>query len=192
MRYKNQLNQSPTNYTPSTPTSVESHLAAIDTALGTLTGEERVAQIIAVPHDNIPSHLLKCDGSAVSRTTYATLYAAIGVIYGNGDGTTTFNLPDYTGWFLRGRADGNANDPDRASRTDRGDGGLGDNVGTVQLYTNRTHTHELNRNTNDYAGGGGARITGSGSNDLTAANGGNEMRPDNKYVWYCIVHEVST
>lgn len=42
---------------------------------------------------------LECNGSAVNRTTYATLYSAIASTYGNGDGTTTFNLPD-----LRGRA----------------------------------------------------------------------------------------
>jgi len=41
---------------------------------------------------------LLCDGSAVSRTTYAALFAAIGTAYGTGDGSTTFNLPD-----LRGR-----------------------------------------------------------------------------------------
>ena len=41
-----------------------------------------------------PAGYLACDGSAVSRTTYATLYAAIGTTYGAGDGSTTFNLPD--------------------------------------------------------------------------------------------------
>lgn len=46
-----------------------------------------------------PAGWLLCDGSAVSRTTYATLYAAIGDTWGAGDGSTTFNLPD-----LRGRA----------------------------------------------------------------------------------------
>jgi hypothetical protein len=44
-----------------------------------------------------PSGWLKCDGSAVSRTTYATLFAAIGTLYGAGDGSTTFNLPNLTG-----------------------------------------------------------------------------------------------
>ena len=41
-----------------------------------------------------PAGYLACDGSAVSRTTYAALYAAIGTTYGAGDGSTTFNLPD--------------------------------------------------------------------------------------------------
>lgn len=44
-----------------------------------------------------PSGFLLCDGSAVSRTTYATLYGVIGTTYGTGDGSTTFNLPDVRG-----------------------------------------------------------------------------------------------
>lgn len=46
----------------------------------------------------LPTNFLWPDGSAISRTTYALLFAAIGTAYGIGDGTTTFNLPD-----LRGR-----------------------------------------------------------------------------------------
>jgi microcystin-dependent protein len=49
---------------------------------------------------------LKCAGTAVSRTTYATLFAAIGTTYGAGDGSTTFNLPDYRGRSLFGVDDG--------------------------------------------------------------------------------------
>ena len=44
-----------------------------------------------------PAGYLLCDGAAVSRTTYANLFAAIGVVYGVGDGSTTFNLPDSAG-----------------------------------------------------------------------------------------------
>lgn len=49
-----------------------------------------------------PSGWLICDGSAVSRTTYANLFALIQSTYGSGDGTTTFNLPNLQGLFLRG------------------------------------------------------------------------------------------
>lgn len=45
---------------------------------------------------------LACDGSAVSRTTYAALFAVIGTTYGAGDSSTTFNLPDMRGLFVRG------------------------------------------------------------------------------------------
>jgi len=48
-----------------------------------------------------PTGWLQCDGSAVSRSTYSSLYAAIGTIYGAGDGTSTFNLPDTRGQFVR-------------------------------------------------------------------------------------------
>lgn len=46
---------------------------------------------------SIPGGWLSCDGSAVSRTTYARLFAVIGTSYGVGDGSTTFNLPDFIG-----------------------------------------------------------------------------------------------
>lgn len=51
---------------------------------------------------SVPSGWLDCDGSAVSRTTYADLFAVIGEDYGAGDGSTTFNVPDLRGLFLRG------------------------------------------------------------------------------------------
>lgn len=50
-----------------------------------------------------PTGYLLCDGAAVSRTTYATLYALIGNAYGSGDGSTTFNVPDLRYSFIRGR-----------------------------------------------------------------------------------------
>ena len=50
----------------------------------------------------IPSTLLLCDGSAVSRATYSALYSAIGTIFGTGDGSTTFNLPNLTANNLSG------------------------------------------------------------------------------------------
>lgn len=49
-----------------------------------------------------PKNALFCDGSAVSRTTYAQLFAIIGTDYGTGDGTNTFNLPNYDNVFFRG------------------------------------------------------------------------------------------
>lgn len=54
---------------------------------------------------NAPYGYLICDGRAVSRTDYADLFSAIGTLYGSGNGSTTFNLPDYRGQFVRGRVD---------------------------------------------------------------------------------------
>lgn len=52
--------------------------------------------------DTPPTGFLECDGSAISRTTYAALFAVVGTVWGAGDGTTTFNLPNTLGEFLRG------------------------------------------------------------------------------------------
>lgn len=49
-----------------------------------------------------PSGFLPCDGRAVSRTDYDTLFAAIGTLWGDGDGSTTFNLPDFRDKFVLG------------------------------------------------------------------------------------------
>jgi microcystin-dependent protein len=50
-----------------------------------------------------PTGWLLCDGLAISRTTYAALFAKLGTSHGAGDGSTTFNLPDYRGRFAVGR-----------------------------------------------------------------------------------------
>jgi microcystin-dependent protein len=68
-------------------------------------GEARViGELIMWPGAaaSVPSKWLLCDGTAVSRTTYATLFALIGTNYGTGDGSTTFNLPDFRTRFPRG------------------------------------------------------------------------------------------
>ena len=49
-----------------------------------------------------PEHALACDGAAVSRAAYPELFGAIGTTFGAGDGSTTFNLPDLRGRFIRG------------------------------------------------------------------------------------------
>ena len=61
-----------------------------------------------------PDGWLKANGAAVSRTTYATLFAAIGTTWGAGDGSTTFNVPDLRGEFLRGWDDGRGVDSGRS------------------------------------------------------------------------------
>lgn len=68
-----------------------------------------------------PSGWLKANGAAVSRTTYAALFAAIGTTFGTGDGSTTFNLPDLRGEFLRGWDDGRGVDAGRGFGSSQGD-----------------------------------------------------------------------
>ena len=60
-----------------------------------------------------PVGYLECNGQAVSRTQYPELFTAVGILYGPGDGTTTFNVPDLRGEFIRGADNGKGIDPGR-------------------------------------------------------------------------------
>lgn len=64
-----------------------------------------VGAVFAFASASTPAGYLLCNGQAVSRTTYAALFAAIGTTFGSGDGSTTFNVPDMRDWFVRGRGD---------------------------------------------------------------------------------------
>ncbi len=57
--------------------------------------------------NNVPSGFIFCDGRAISRTQYADLFAVIGTYHGEGDGSTTFNVPDLQDKFVVGREWGN-------------------------------------------------------------------------------------
>lgn len=143
--------------------------------------------VLAYAGTAAPTGFLMCDGTQVSRTTYATLFSKIGTAHGTGDGSTTFHLPDYRGRFLRG-VDGTAgNDPDKASRTAMNTGGnTANNVGSVQADQIISHNHSVPANV-------GSSVTGCGAADntydpgLVSGNtGGNETRPKNAYVNYII------
>jgi microcystin-dependent protein len=68
----------------------------------TVTSDIPKGSIIAYGGSGTPSGFLLCDGSAVSRTTYSSLYSAIGTTWGSGNGSTTFNLPSLSGYWLKG------------------------------------------------------------------------------------------
>jgi len=70
-------------------------------------------EVLFVAQNTAPTGTLKANGAAVSRTTYAALFSAIGTTYGAGDGSTTFNLPDLRGEFVRGWDDGRGIDSGR-------------------------------------------------------------------------------
>lgn len=61
-----------------------------------------VGAIFQLFRDTPPSGFLECNGAAISRSTYASLFGQIGTMFGAGNGSTTFNLPDLRGEFLRG------------------------------------------------------------------------------------------
>lgn len=68
-----------------------------------------------------PAGYLKANGALLSRTTYAALFAAIGTLFGAGDGSATFNLPDLRGEFIRGWDNGRGVDAGRAFGSAQGD-----------------------------------------------------------------------
>ena len=142
--------------------------------------------IIMVPTETVPSGFLHCNGAYISKATYANLYSAIGSAYG--DDGVTFRLPNYKGYFLRGWNNGSGVDPDAASRTNRGDGTTGDHVGTKQADEFKSHTHSApGTNTHDeMSGHSGFAGDGNGVLDYTDSTGGNETRPANISVMYCI------
>lgn len=102
--------------------------------------------IVHYPATVVPAGYLACDGSAVSRTTYAALFAIIGTFYGAGDGSTTFNLPDIRGRVIAGYDSGNATGRLTASTAQGVSASTVGNTGGEQAHTLVTgelaaHTH---------------------------------------------------
>ena len=98
---------------------------------GTLWADCPLGTINAYGGATAPDGWLLCQGQAVSRTDYANLFAVIGTSFGSGDGSTTFNVPDLRGEFLRGAGTN--------SHTNQGNGGA---VGEHQDAT--VHMHNYN------------------------------------------------
>jgi len=78
----------------------------LDGKNNTITNTNPSGSIMMYGGSTAPSGYLLCDGSAVSRTTYADLFTAIGTTYGTGDGSTTFNVPNVKGKVPVGRDSG--------------------------------------------------------------------------------------
>ena len=84
-----------------------------------------------------PTGYLLCDGAAISRTTYATLFALVGTTYGAGDGSTTFNIPDLRGRVIAGQDDMGGSSANRLT------GQTGGVDGDVLGGSGGTETHTL-------------------------------------------------
>ena len=118
---------------------VDDELDAIATAIATKqdTGGASAQEVTGVIKmygaATAPADYLLCDGAAVSRTTYADLFAVIGVTYGVGDGSTTFNVPDLGGRVPAGK---------EATATRLTAGGSGVDGGTLAA-TGGAETHTL-------------------------------------------------
>lgn len=137
-----------------------------------------------------PDGWLICDGGQVSRTTRAALFAAIGTRYGTGNGTTTFNIPDLRGEFVRGWDQGRGVDAGRV-------------LGSTQLNAdNRTAEFRTAEDPGAEQGLGTSTIAGDGNwsdwrptgrnldgNDISISfksNGVTDTRPRNIALLYCI------
>lgn len=127
-----------------------------------------------------PTGWLELNGASLSVATYPDLFAVLRYTYG-GSGAN-FSLPDDRGRFIRGWAHGSVNDPDRASRTNRGDGTTGDNVGTGQADDFKSHTHtQQTKSLNSTSVSLDTNSTWWGTSlTATGATGGNETRPINR------------
>jgi microcystin-dependent protein len=105
--------------------------ALIAAAGGAITGEVK-----ALAGASVPTGWLLADGSAVSRTTYAALYTAIGTAHGTGDGSTTFNLPDLRGRAIAGVLTNDANFGTLGQKS-------GESAHTLSVAEMPSHSHGL-------------------------------------------------
>ncbi|MFZ0615420.1 MAG: tail fiber protein [Chthoniobacterales bacterium] len=143
-----------------------------------------VGAVVAFPRTTAPAGWLKANGAAVSRAAYAALFAAIGTTHGAGDGSTTFNLPDARGEFIRGLDDGRGVDSGRT-------------LGSLQSDAFASHTHNLSRiasiPVNNTTVSQEPLLTENTSISVASnvsgyvlATGGTETRPRNIVGLYCI------
>lgn len=119
-----------------------------------------------------PTGWLKANGALVSRTTYATLFSAIGTTFGVGDGSTTFGLPDLRGEFMRGWDDSRGIDVARA-------------FGSAQADAFKSHVHSTLFNPTAGSAAAGSGL-GQQSAYNTGATGDTETRPRNIALLTCI------
>jgi microcystin-dependent protein len=100
--------------------------------------------VIAFAGSTAPTDWLLCYGQAVSRTTYATLFATISTTYGAGDGTTTFNLPDLRGRTVAGIDNMGGTDAGRLDIANSSGTVVGSQYVTLTSAEMPSHTHTQN------------------------------------------------
>lgn len=130
-----------------------------------------------------PTNYMFAYGQAISRTTYASLFSAIGIVYGSGDGSTTFNLPDFRGRIGAGRDDMGGSAANRI--TSGGSGIVGTTLGaaggaethTLTVAQLASHTHEQRGGTTGTGGmryettNASATLTNSGIQTVSSGSG---------------------
>ena len=194
------------------------------TALASVPYAEAVTNAVSCPIGSImpfagdaskvPAGWLLCDGKAVSRSEYSTLYDLIGTSYGFGNNSTTFNLPDMRGMFLRGVSGDSGKDVDAATRVPLREGGnSGNSIGSYQVDAIRNIVGWITMDDQAFISGlggafykGGASSydaesrlsattgvythfdanTGAPDNPMAGYANGADIRPQNVYVNYII------
>ncbi len=151
------------------------------THAGWLVLSNDAGQVAAFAMQTAPNGYLPADGAAVSRATYANLFAKIGVTFGAGDGITTFNLPDVRGEFVRGWPGSKGVDVGRAFGSLQMDD-FKDHK-HVQIGYQNTYNNGLSGSINIHSTTGGQLNSGPLSTEST---GGAETRPRNIALLYCI------
>jgi microcystin-dependent protein len=160
------------------PAAGDTAAARFLSAAGTFAAAVPVGSVTMYAANTAPTGWLECSGAAVSRTTYAGLFAAIGTVFGSGDGSTTFNLPQMQGEFARGWDNGRGVDPARA-------------FGSAQADELEAHVHSVQPPAASGEAGSGLTTTGSGGVESitpydTASTGGTETRPRNIALMFII------
>lgn len=160
------------------PAAGDAAAARFLSAAGTWAAAVPVGSVTMYAANTAPSGWLECNAAAVSRTTYAGLFAAIGTVFGTGDGSTTFNLPDMRGEFARGWDNGRGIDPARA-------------FGSAQADELEAHVHSVQPPAASDDTASGLTTTGTGGVETitpynTASTGGSETRPRNIALMFII------
>ncbi|QQQ17744.1 tail fiber protein [Brevundimonas vitis] len=153
-----------------TPRRVKALIDQTMAAARALIEDERRGDMVFRATQAVPAGAYECDGRALSRVgADAALFAVIGTAYGDGDGATTFNIPDMRGQFPRGWDHGRGLDPGRV-------------FGSAQADEVKSHNHTIPSQNNGDAGNGyveDANATGDVRATWTGFTGGDETRPTN-------------
>jgi len=158
-----------------------------------------VGAVFCTAAASVPTGFLECNGAAVSRSTYASLFSAIASIYGSGDGSSTFNLPDLRGEFIRGFDNGRGVDNGRTHASAQSDQNKGHTHSAS--VTDPGHSHTVNNFGGNFGGSSGTQtfrsdhvgtstaIVQSATTGVSVSNasqGGTEVRVRNIAMIYII------
>jgi len=134
-----------------------------------LTGIEGIPTATIVPWSSasVPSGFLECNGAAVSRSTYAALFAIVGTTYGAGDGASTFNLPDLQDNVAIGKSGTKALASTGGANTVTSTGNVGGSTANATLSTAQlaSHSHSVPTIKNPTTGGSQTRSENAGGSN---------------------------